>query len=231
MATLSPAANPEVLDELNTELAVIQGIEATTVKAMDNLNSAVGSVTSAWSHLAEWREEAQGNEADGIDLTGAGDLLGAAAVMPGILEERVSLDSRIKAFVEGVNAAITTKPDGTTVEGSIDPNQNMFWLPEARRYSGDDPDLPALFVKANNKIMGRVVAVGYSPKRYSTKSWQAQNRDLGEHHFDPVKATLWHPKYKDPFTFGLLRTSASLALSEKGRYELPDPDSYTPREV
>jgi hypothetical protein len=214
---------PETLESLNTELEAIRELDQTTYAAIERFNKGARDATQEWDQAFKIREE----DPD-YDFLGNGDLLSSVQALPQVIEDRVRLGKQILNFTTNINGAISTKSDGSKVEGTINPLTGG--------YTGDYEDLPALFLSSNGEMLGRIVELRHSGLRHTYHSFDRLLRMGHSERPDPLTAVVWphrtdmtgYQDEMDPEEVKFLFSSATLIGGDKNGYILPDPDEYSP---
>ena len=234
MPTPAPELNAGTVAMLNEELSAMRAMEVTTKTAMDGILEAASWLTSDWSYAYRHHQE----DPDHV-FAGLPKLSEATAEFPQVLEQRIELSTRATQFAQDVTDAITRKSDGSRVKGSINPSKAKYSnSPGEMEYVGDDPDIPALFVRISGAKLGRVVGVKYYnlSHGYRTPEQIATSWDINDG-LDPLQAIVWpvvseHTRImgRHPVGHGILLAEAKVVLFEgnKKGFELPEPDDYTP---
>ncbi len=234
MPTVAHEQSGGIATRFTEELRALQGIEVATKTAMDNIHEATGGVALDWSLAFRLHQE----DPDHV-FTGLAKLIEATATFPHVLEQRIEIGTRAQQFAQDVTAAITTKSDGSRVEGSINPADARYSYSHGQvEYVGDDPDLPALFIRINSQKLGRVVGLKYSEysHHFRTREDIARNWDINDG-LDPLQVSLWHAESEDdrdkvlrrhPSRTGLLLSRAEIVFFEDSKkgFELPQPGEY-----
>jgi hypothetical protein len=211
---------PEVIEGLNGELGGVRALYAEQNVALDGLFGAVGGVkedfVSALTNGEVPKREPSWEDA----------LEELAGTLPSVIELAARYGDVSQQFVDRLQRLITTRKDGTSIVGSINPFFVRHDFEPERNYIGDKKGLPKLYV-VSDSLSGRVVDTQYRSKR-SEFHRRREVTDIG--------VWVW-PDDIEEWTNGsnsgarhlsLLDKSAEFVRFVKGS-ALPKPEAYNPK--
>ena len=218
----------EAVDGLNEELDAIRGL-------FTEGHLAINGVYRAERLIDKGLENAliEGKVSD--EELGAADILRTSADgLAHLLGSRILFGAQATEFISMLDSSLITKPDGTTLKGSLNPN-NVTRSNEDERYKGDDKKLPRLYVTGMSGLpnypreaAGRVVSTMYQPYR------AAQSGSPGDF---PFGVWVW-PNDLDEWTNGsrdgtrfvdFLKDPKAKFVQHVNGAKLPEPEDYDPR--
>lgn len=155
----------EAVDGLNEELGAIRSL-------FEESDVALNGVYRAEKLINKGLQKALIKGEVSEKQLGAADILRTSAdELARILGNRILFGSEATEFMSMLDKFLITRPDGTTLRGSLDPD-NVDRQKKTKRYMGDDKELPRLYVAGISglpnyprKAKGRVVSTMYQPNQ------------------------------------------------------------------
>lgn len=155
---------PGAVTGLNAGLEKVRGLYVPEDEALAGFSSARKSFKK------EFRAALAESTVSEAALESVNELRTAVNSLPAALEQRAAYSRQARAFMERLHGLITTKMDGTDLEGSINP----IFVRDSRQetaYRGDDRDLPRIYL-TSDRVKGRVVdTLGQEPNPEEVEVW------------------------------------------------------------
>lgn len=155
---------PEMVQGLNKELDELRGLYVPKGTALGGLYRVTEGVKT------DFEDALREGKSPWSDSARLEELVGVAASLPGILERRAVFGAKAQGFMDKLQFLITTRKDGTTIEGSLNPLHVGDSRP-ARSYTGDQTSVPRIYL-ASEEVQGRVTDIwGQTPSGTKPEVW------------------------------------------------------------
>ena len=207
---------PEAIQGLNEELHEVRALYNAQDIALMGLHSAVAGIESDFQlGLISGKVPEPSRQEE---------LRAVADTLPSVLEQAAAYGDMSQQFVDRLQHLITTKADGTTITGSINPLFVNSSKPE-RNYVGDKRGLPKLYV-VSGLMRGRVVGTQYRSKRPELRTEAITGVGIWVW---PDNVKEWTNRHDDgPKHLSLLNESVEF-VGHVADCKLPAPAAYNPK--